>query len=227
MPISYWINEKGSSQITNGSEFAAIHASFQTWQNVQAADIHFNYRGTTSVSNVGRDGLNVVSFSDTSGLLGSSTIAATFSFFRTDAGQLAIDEADIVFNTTLNFSTSVEDNKFDIQSVLTHEIGHLLGLDHSAMVSSVMVPFGAVSQLDQRTLSYDDIAGITEIYPLTPAEGGIGQIRGTVRIGGALLFGANIVAVNADGTPIVSTLSQPDGTYILRFLPAGAYRIYA
>src|SRR5215813_10522979 len=126
MPISYWINEKGSSQITNGSEFAAIHASFQTWQNVQAADIHFNYRGTTTVSNVGRDGLNVVSFSDTSGLLGSSTIAATFSFFRTDAGQLAIDEADIIFNTTLNFSTSVEDNKFDIQSVLTHEIGHLL-----------------------------------------------------------------------------------------------------
>src|SRR5215475_251336 len=171
--------------------------------------------------------MNVVSFTDTSAPMGSSTIAATFSFFKRDTSSLTIDEADIAFNPALEFSTSAEAGKFDIQSVLTHEIGHLLGLDHSAMVSSVMVPFGVVSQLDQRTLSYDDIAGITEIYPQTPAAGGVGQIRGSVRIGSAPLFGANIVAVNADGTPIVSTLSQPDGSYTLRFLPSGVYRVYA
>jgi hypothetical protein len=227
MPVSFWINEKGSAQIFNGSDFSAVRASFQTWENVQQADIRFNYMGTTTVTNVGRDGLNIVSFSDTSGLLGSSTIAATFSFFKVESGQYSIEEADIVFNTSLEFSTSAEENKFDIQSVLTHEIGHLLGLDHSAMISSVMVPFGAVSQLSQRTLAYDDIAGVVEIYPKTFSNSPVGQIRGTIRSGATTVFGANVVAVDSSGTAMVSTLSQPNGAYILRFLPPGEYRVYA
>src|SRR5262249_43552537 len=125
MPVSYWINERGSPQLVNGSEFAAIDASFQTWQNVASADVRFVNRGTTSTGSVGRDGMNIVSFVDTTTPLGSSTIAATFSFFKSEINssgiiQLVIDEADIVFNPTLQFSTSAEENKFDIQSVLTH-----------------------------------------------------------------------------------------------------------
>ena len=33
--------------------------------------------------------------------------------------------------------------------------------------------------------------------------------------------------MDADGTPLVSALTWPDGTYRLNFLPAGTYRIYA
>jgi len=43
MPVSYWIGESGLSQISNGSEFQAVHAAFQTWQNVQTADVRFVY----------------------------------------------------------------------------------------------------------------------------------------------------------------------------------------
>jgi hypothetical protein len=231
MPVSYWINDKGSPQISNGSDFAAIQASFRTWELVPSADIRFNYKGTTPVGGVGHDGMNVVSFTDTSTPLGSSTIAATFSFFKreiTDKGiELLFDESDIIFNPALDFSTSGEDNKFDIQSVLTHEIGHMLGLDHSALVSSVMVPFAAPSQLDQRTLAYDDIAAITEIYPKAGALPPSGQIQGVIRSGTAVVFGANVVAVDSEGTALVSTLSQPDGSYSLRFLPPGSYRVFA
>jgi hypothetical protein len=232
MPVSYWINEKGLSSIQNGSEFAAILESFHTWERVGSANIEFSYRGLTSIATAGRDGFNVVSFADTTAPLGSSTIAATFSFFRRETGsdgvsRLLIDESDIVFSPSLEFSTSAETGKYDIQSVLTHEIGHLLGLDHSALISSVMVPFGAPSQLDQRTLAYDDIAGVTEIYPNPAALAGAGQIRGTIRAGGTGIPGAHVVAVNSEGTPLVSTLSQPDGSYLLRFLPPGAYRVFA
>src|SRR5262245_8116184 len=228
MPITYWINEKGLSSITNGSDFAAVHASFHTWETVASADIRFVYGGTTPVGGVGFDHMNVVSFSDTTAPLGSSTIAATFSFFKRDAGtnNLVFDESDIVFNPTLNFSTSAEDTKFDIQSVLTHEIGHLLGLDHSAMASSVMVPFGVTSQLDQRTLAYDDVAGVTEIYPKAPLPP-VGQIQGVVRSGGTGILGAHVVAVNSAGTALVSALTQPDGSYLLRFLPPGTYTVFA
>jgi Matrixin/IPT/TIG domain len=232
MPVKYWINEKGLSTIANGSDFAAIQASFRTWELVPSADVHLSYQGTTPVGAVQADGYNVITFSDTTVPLGSSTIAATFTWFRSEVGSdgvihPAIGEADIAFNPNLSFSTSGEVNKFDVQSILTHEIGHFLGLDHSTMVSSVMVPFGVTSLLDQRTLAYDDIAGITDIYPIASAVTGLGQIRGTVRLGTAAVFGASVVAVNSDGTAVVSTLSQKDGTYILKYLPPGSYRVYA
>jgi hypothetical protein len=232
MPVSYWINEKGLSQITNGSEFAAVQASFRTWENLPSADVRFVYRGTTDVNGVGRDGLNVVSFADPATPLGSATIAATFSFFKTEIGsdntsrRFVIEEADILFNPTLQFSTSGEDGKFDIQGVLTHEIGHFLGLDHSALISSVMVPFASPSQLDQRTLAYDDIAGVSEIYPQASSTP-TGRIQGTVRSGNTAIFGASVAAINAEGTPIVTTLSQPDGSYVLRLLPPGTYTVLA
>ena len=227
MPVPYWINEKGSPNVSNGSDFAAVQASFQTWQNIQAANIQFTYKGTTPAGTVGLDGMNVVTFSDTSAPLGSSIIAATFSFFKTQNGDLLFDESDIAFNPTLDFSTTGESNKFDIQSVLTHEIGHLLGLDHSALVSSVMVPFGVPAQLDQRTLAYDDIAGVMEIYPNPSAMPPTGQIRGTIQSGTNPLFGAHVVAVDSTGTAVASTLSQLDGSYVLRFLPPDLYRVAA
>jgi Matrixin/IPT/TIG domain len=227
MPVTYWINEKGFSKITNGSDFLAVHSSFHAWETVASADVQFVSGGKTTATGVGRDGMNVVSFTDTSAPMGSSTIAATFSFFKRDTSGLTIDEADIAFNTALDFSTSAEQNKFDIQSVLTHEIGHLLGLDHSAMVSSVMVPFGTTSQLDQQTLAYDDIAGITELYPKPSTTVSVGQVRGVVRSGGTPVLGAHVVAVSNAGTALVSTLSQPDGSYTLRFLPEGTYKVFA
>src|SRR5690349_9053132 len=66
MPISFWISAAGSSQINNGSEFPAVQAAFQTWQNVGTASVSFQYMGQTPVSTVGRDGLNVVTFADDS-----------------------------------------------------------------------------------------------------------------------------------------------------------------
>ena len=230
MPVSYWISETGSPQFLNGSDFAAVRAAFQTWQNLPTADIRFNYQGTTPVSSVGYDGMNIVTFTDASVPLGTSVIAATFSYYGSVLGadgviRYGTQEADIAFNTTFDFSTSAELGKYDIQGVLTHEIGHFLGLDHAPLVSSVMVPFAITSQLDQRTLSYDDIAGVMEIFPKNVPV--VGQIQGTILSGTAPVLGANVVAVDSTGTAVVSTLSQPDGTYTIRFVPPGTYTVYA
>ncbi len=226
MPVSYWINVRGFSQIPNGSEFSAVRAAFQTWQDVPTADIVFDYKGTTPVQTVGRDGINLISFADDATVLGSSTLAATFSFFCSTCPTFQTQEADIIFNKNFNWTTSGEAGKYDIQAVLTHEIGHLLGLDHSALVSSVMTPFAAVNSLDLRTLQYDDMAGVAELYPKA-SNPPVGSIQGRITAGSAPVFGAHVVAVDTDGTALVSTLSVADGSYTLRFLPPGDYRIYA
>ena len=228
--IPYSVSEAGSPQIPNGSEFGAVAAAFDAWEGVAGTTVDFEFQGTTPIRTAGRDGTNLVTFVDDSGLgalLGTTTLAATFSFFNRVGGALVFEESDIAFNPSHSLTTSGEPDRFDIQSVLTHEVGHLLGLDHSGLISSVMAPFAIQDQTDQRVLLYDDIAGVIEIYPDETATPEVGVIQGTVTLNGAGVFGAHVVAMDSKGTVMTSTMSARDGTYTVRFLPVGNYRVYA
>jgi len=54
----------------------------------------------------------------------------------------------------------------DLDSLLTHEAGHLLGLGHNIIDdTTTMFPGYHTGSIQLRTLADDDIAGICEIYP--------------------------------------------------------------
>ena len=52
---------------------------------------------------------------------------------------------------------------FQTVSVATHEIGHILGLQHSTDVNAVMYPFLNFG-MTKRELSHDDIDGMLALY---------------------------------------------------------------
>jgi len=224
MPVDYWLNKSGNAKIQNHSESFQVREAFQTWQNVPTAEVAFNYRGVAPINAAGVDGINLVTFDDTSTPLGSTTIAATLVVFEQEGQSLNIREADIVFSSKLPLSSNGKSGTYDIQRIALHEIGHFLGLDHSALLSSTMAPYGSLDDHD-RTLQHDDIAGISEVYPA--AVQGFGQIQGVVTYLGSPLFGAHVVAMDSDGRPLVSTLADKEGRYTLRLLPPGSYRVYA
>jgi hypothetical protein len=137
-------------------------------------------------------------------------------------------DADIVFNPHVQFSTSTPplSNDFDLQSVATYEIGHALGLDNSGVAHAVMFPFGDTGEGQQRTLSTDDLIGISFLYPSSNFASYLGTISGQVtfpKIGG--IYAAHVVAVDAStGNVVLDGLTNASGAYNL-FVPPGSYNV--
>lgn len=100
-------------------------------------------------------------------------IAITIATFDSFTGE--IYDADIEFNTLdeatnrdgFRFSTaaSVSDpGAADLQTILTHEFGHFMGLSHSDNDRAVMWPEAGLGEI-RRDLTADDAAGMCAIYP--------------------------------------------------------------
>jgi hypothetical protein len=101
-----------------------------------------------------------------------STLAQTNTLYGKKSGL--IEYSDIEINTGASrFSTKEEGPGIDLQAVITHEVGHYIGIAHSDDPSSIMVP----SYCDQvenrcekgkiaaRRLSDDDLAAVCTLFP--------------------------------------------------------------
>ncbi|HVY49113.1 MAG TPA: matrixin family metalloprotease [Minicystis sp.] len=94
----------------------------------------------------------------------TDTIALTTVTYDTQNGH--IYDADIEVNTAnYTFTTDGSPGTTDLQSVLTHESGHFLGLAHSSVNGATMFPYYA-GGTDLRSLETDDIEAICTVYPL-------------------------------------------------------------
>jgi hypothetical protein len=175
------------------------------------------------------------------------TLAVTLTTSQIQGSQSVITQADIIFNPnpsgmcfvatpvsggTLPPCPNPSDSAQDLQTVLTHEIGHFFGLDHSAVVAATMFPFAPTVR---ETLSYDDVAGISNTYP-GPQIVPVGSISGTVTLSGAGVFGAHVFASSTTTTTPypptirkspIGTLTQPGGTYTINGLPVDSYTVHA
>lgn len=74
-------------------------------------------------------------------------------------------ECDTAFNPGVAWSTSGSLMAYDIESIAAHELGHVLGLGHTNIAGSTMVPSVARGDLSHRTLEWDDRAGVRTLYP--------------------------------------------------------------
>jgi Matrixin len=128
---------------------------------------------------------------------------------------------------------------------MTHEVGHLSGLDHTCIGPATMYCYyGFSGGFFSRALEQDDPIGISTLYPEPTFLSSTGEISGTVtRSGGQPVFGAHVVAIDAaTGIVVASAIaglvatlpngmplrfSQPSGDYLLTGLPPGSYTILA
>ena len=222
------MNADGSVEITADSDpMTALQAAAASWNNLPASTVNFLPLQTTSAVNDPTDGQHVIVFLDTPenrSVVGSA-LAVTFFRIRGDG---AILDSDILFNPTVAFSTTLASNTYDLQSVAAHEMGHALGANHSGLLSSTMFQ-GVVPQNNSpASLSADDVAFASDVYPAPNAGSAYGVISGTVSLTtGEPVFGAFLVAVDpVAGVTVGGFSSLTDGTYSFK-VPRGNYLLYA
>ncbi|MCR9204914.1 MAG: matrixin family metalloprotease, partial [Halobacteriovoraceae bacterium] len=209
--ITLHVNGANASGISDSTILSRATSAAAQWNSTGGGPSLSVTSASTSVA-----GRSDVYFS-TNPLFFSSTsvIAVTESVYNETNGQII--ESDIIVKDSILFSNVSTISPY-IGDVLTHEMGHLLGMDHSTMPFASM--FYKLSR-GQNSVSYDDSLGINSLYSHYPETG---EIKGTVA-GGAnqtAVFAADVQLISSiSGRVIATTLSESDGTFSFKGIPLG------
>jgi hypothetical protein len=242
LPIRYYVTNRDAVGVSAPQLQAAANRAFGTWGAAPDVGVSSQFVGFTGANPFVDDGLSVIGFQsrpDLDRVLGATT-------FELDMITGAIRESDIFLNTIFDWSVAQngEANRFDVESVMVHELGHLLGLGHSALGETdpragggrnilgkraVMFPIAYPrGNVEDRSLEADDIAGISDLYGSPEANRRLGAISGRVTLNGSGIFGAHVTAFHAaTGALAAGFTLNAQGDFVIGGLPPGVYVVRA
>jgi hypothetical protein len=164
--IPYIVNEVLSEDLADNDCLAGVQLGYQVWNDVSCSYMLWQYQGRTQNNawSTG-DGENVVSWRDDTWDDSATTLAITSSIFDFQG----LSDTDIKFNGfNHQWSMTSEGDGIaggvDVASVNAHEVGHALGLDHSAELGATMWPSTGPGDDSPRSLSQDDVNGVCALY---------------------------------------------------------------
>ena len=196
---------------------SAVTNSVNQWSSRVSNPINISVSNDGAVSN-----RNDIYFqSDNEFFSDPSIVAVTQYIVNSSTSQ--IQEADIILNDSIHeFSSNSTHMKY-LGNVVTHELGHLLGMGHSQVINSSM--FYELRK-GQASISEDDDSGIRYLY----GSSTLGTISGSVAGGSneTSVFGAHVSAFSLEKGRIISAaVSDSDGSFTISNLPLDdTYFIY-
>ncbi|HWM94620.1 MAG TPA: matrixin family metalloprotease [Thermoanaerobaculia bacterium] len=189
-----WRAHQDGQQGVAGGGFAEFQTALAAWNDDPNSNISYTYAGTTANTNglINYDTVNVILFNDPNNELpafncGSGGVLAYGGpWYETDTTSFQgilfhrSVNADIVTNNGIAcfFAGSPNASKA-AEELFAHELGHTLGIDHSAVFEALMYPFihndgrGALLHADDReaiAYLYPSPASPADFFTVTPCR---------------------------------------------------------
>ena len=158
-------NASGKIVFTSSSDpQAAVRSALATWNAVGTANVNFLPLKTTAAGINSQDNQMVIAVAaspDELSAVGGALAVTVVSFSPVDqpingvpVAKGAILDSDIILNPNPAFSFSTDGTTtVDLQSVVTHELGHSLSANHTGLLGASMFQFNS----GQRFLTDDDV----------------------------------------------------------------------
>jgi len=191
--LTFVLNSAGFPGFSDAELRRTVLDSFAAWEDVSCDGKLVEYRfglapqATDEGARHDRVGpnQNVLVYEDAASWLAlghsSAAFAVTTVAFSRSTGT--ISEADIEFNGGMPSwgvcppeGCGATQLHTDLSDVLTHELGHTLGLAHSDVPEATMSCSALAGETVKRTLAPDDIAGVCATYPPGATFPGLGRV---------------------------------------------------
>ena len=160
-PISVRTYTVGNVTITDGSGGVnAVVSAIRAWGIVSSS--------TTSSPAVRGSAPATIMLNSNGGVCTGNCLAATLTgYYVSQSGDDRIYDADVYTNTTVALYSSLESGcsaEFDINGIMVHEVGHVIGIGHSNVSGATMYPSISACNTSARTLAAADIAARDDLY---------------------------------------------------------------
>ena len=160
-PVSVRTYNVGNSSITDGSGGVnATVSAIRAWGIINSS--------STSSPAVRGSAPATIMLNTNGGICTGNCLAATLTgYYTSQPGDDRINDADVYTNTSYNFSSSGEacsGQEFDINGIMAHEVGHVIGIGHSNVAGATMYPTVSSCNAANRTLEADDLAAKNDLY---------------------------------------------------------------
>lgn len=226
---------------------ASIQTSFSAWIGVGGTTLsgRLGPLGTITASCRFDDAFNTICFNQNDTFFGDNPGVLAFTRVlsaerigeplgtKTASFVGEILDADVYFRPTgVTFATpgALTGSHYDLETVLTHELGHFFGFSHSSVWRAMMWPFvppkgrftgdRPTAQRPDAPLADDDRVGLRILYPDLTDAVNVGTISGHVLPANPIalatmpapspgrsvtgIFGAHVIAVDADTGAVVA-----------------------
>lgn len=166
---TYTLNSNSVPSSVGASNLETIaNNAFSQWTNALNGKVTIEKTpSNTSVNRAKLDGKNIIAWGRTSG----TALAVTYTWYYPSTGLVA--EVDTIMNQKFRWywnainSNCTDQNSYDAQNILTHELGHWMGLEDRytfEYIENTMYGYGAKGETKKDTLTSGDISGVAAIY---------------------------------------------------------------
>lgn len=172
--VSFHLNQSCDSNLNFADCYTAVTNAIAAWNGHSCSDLVLGLIDETPEKTVGNDDYNLIVWrtSNVTGSLdywshGSSVIALTTTSYNSITGEILDTDIEVnAVNFTFSAQQTCPPNDMDIQSSVTHELGHCIGLGHSTDLNAVMYATAGEGENKKRILGQDDIDGLCTMYPV-------------------------------------------------------------